>query len=92
MTLANFYPGGMAVIMFKDKLYFGLLYALTAAISFGFQAQGQMVKGIEARGNVDRLMSDVHWFTSLRDAEDSGRQKDRPILWMHMLGKIDGAT
>jgi hypothetical protein len=51
-----------------------------------------MVRGTEARTNVDRLTSDVHWFSNLRDAEDSGRQKDKPILWMHMLGKIDGAT
>lgn len=55
-------------------------------------ASAQMVRGTEARTNVDRLTSDVHWFGNLRDAEDSGRQKDRPILWMHMLGKIDGAT
>jgi hypothetical protein len=55
-------------------------------------ACAQMVRGTEARTNVDRLTSDVHWFSNLRDAEDSGRQKDKPILWMHMLGKIDGAT
>lgn len=55
-------------------------------------ASAQMVKGTNARANVDKLTSQVHWFSTLRDAEDSARTKDRPILWMHMLGKIDGAT
>jgi len=68
----------------------GLL--LIAALLLQTPASAQMVKGVDARSNVDRLTSDVHWFSNLRDAEDSGRQKDRPILWMHILGKLDGAT
>ena len=50
------------------------------------------VEGREARNNIDSLTRQVFWFNNLRDAEDSARQKDKPLLWVHMLGKIDGAT
>jgi hypothetical protein len=79
--------------MLRRLQFLTLSLALTLSASATVQpASAQMVRGTEARTNVDRLTSDVHWFSKLRDAEDSGRQKDKPILWMHMLGKIDGAT
>ncbi len=51
-----------------------------------------VLEGRDARVNVDNLTRQVQWFSSLRDAEDSARQKGKPVLWVHMLGKIDGAT
>jgi hypothetical protein len=34
-----------------------------------------VIDGREARTNVDNLTKQVYWFSNLRDAEDSARQK-----------------
>lgn len=73
-----------------------------AALAFGTLAVGGLttgaaaapgiVEGREARTRLDNLTHQVYWFDNLRDAEASARQKGKPLLWMHILGKIDGAT
>ncbi len=58
----------------------------TAAASPG------LIDGRDVRTNIDNLTRQVLWFSNLRDAQDSARQKNRPVLWVHMLGQIEGAT
>ncbi|MBP9091538.1 hypothetical protein KBI23_10945 [bacterium] len=77
-------------------LNFKALCALALTLSSGFygtvNAAPGVIDGREARANVDNLTKQVYWFSNLRDAEDSARQKGKPLLWVHILGKIDGAT
>lgn len=72
------------------------LCALALTLSSGFyctvNAAPGVIDGREARTNVDNLTKQVYWFSNLRDAEDSARQKGKPLLWVHILGKLDGAT
>jgi len=77
---------------FNLKLFCALALALSAGFSGMANAAPGVIDGREARTNVDNLTKQVYWFSNLRDAEDSARQKGKPLLWMHILGKIDGAT
>ena len=67
-------------------------FIISAAFYGTAHAAPGVIEGREARANVDNLTKQVYWFSSLRDAEDSARQKGKPLLWMHILGKLDGAT
>ena len=67
-------------------------FTLFSAVYSAAVAAPGVIDGQDARTNVDNLTKQVYWFNSLRDAEDSARQKGKPLLWVHMLGKIDGAT
>jgi hypothetical protein len=41
---------------------------------------------------VHKLTSDIAWQTKLNVAEDQAQKENKLVFWMHMLGKIDGAT
>jgi hypothetical protein len=41
---------------------------------------------------VQKLTSDIKWQTKLNLAEDEAQKENKLVFWMHMLGKIDGAT
>lgn len=50
------------------------------------------VNGVEQRQNVDNLTHEIQWFDNLRQAQESARQKGKMVFYMHMLGKMTGAT
>lgn len=78
--------------LFNFTTLFALAITLIGTLSNPTNAAPGVIEGREARTNVDNLTKQVYWFNRLRDAEDSARQKGKPLLWVHMLGKIDGAT
>jgi len=41
---------------------------------------------------VHQLTTGIKWYSNLQEAEDTARQQNKLVFWMHMLGKIDGAT
>jgi hypothetical protein len=41
---------------------------------------------------VNTLTNQIDWQTNLKDAENLAREQNKLVFWMHMLGKIDGAT
>lgn len=41
---------------------------------------------------VHELTSQIHWYDNLHKAEDAAKQQGKLIFWMHILGRIDGAT
>ena len=41
---------------------------------------------------VHKLTADINWQTKLNVAENEAQKDNKLIFWMHMLGKIDGAT
>ena len=77
---------------FNHKALVALAFLLSSVFSGTAKAAPGVIEGREARTNVDNLTQQVYWFSNLRDAEDSARQKGKPLLWLQMLGKIDGAT
>jgi hypothetical protein len=41
---------------------------------------------------VHALTSDIDWYKNLNKAEDEAQKSGKLIFWLHILGKIDGAT
>jgi len=41
---------------------------------------------------VHKLASDIEWYKHLDEAEEAAKEQNKLIVWIHMVGKIDGAT
>jgi len=77
-------------IMRGQALLFASLFALALASPSSNGAGG--VDGVAQREKVNELTKQITWFDNMPQALASARQKGKPLVWIHMLGKIDGAT
>jgi ABC-type sugar transport system substrate-binding protein len=69
--------------------------ALSSFIVPGLAPQAQAEKvytGEVCTVAVHKLTSDIHWETKLNAAEAEAAKDNKLVFWMHMVGKIDGAT
>jgi len=55
-------------------------------------AAKEVLSGEICSARVHQLTSEVNWFKSLNKAEDEAARSGKLIVWVHMLGKIDGST
>lgn len=51
-----------------------------------------VLSGEVCQDKVHQLTSDITWYKSLSKAEEDAKRESKLIFWVHMLGKIDGAT
>jgi hypothetical protein len=51
-----------------------------------------VLRGEVCSERVHALTSDMAWFTNLHRAEAQAKAENKLVLWVHMVGKIDGAT
>ncbi len=51
-----------------------------------------LIKGDVAAYRVKELATGMDWYTSLPQALQEGARTGKLVVWIHMLGKIDGAT
>lgn len=51
-----------------------------------------VLQGSICSARVHELTSQIEWSRSLAACEESAQAEGKLILWVHMLGKIDGAT
>lgn len=51
-----------------------------------------VINSNEARTENAITASKIHWETSLDKAKAKSAASGKPILWVHMLGNIDGYT
>ncbi len=52
----------------------------------------RLESGKEAKENDTRLLSELHWFHALSEAEQEAAKEHKLVFWMHMLGDIEGKT
>ena len=76
-------------IMRGQALLFASLFALALASP---SSSGAGVDGVEQRQKVNELTKQITWFDNMPQALACARQRGKPLVWIHMLGKIDGAT
>lgn len=56
-------------------------------------AQGpRLLSGSVSEERVAQLSSQINWHTSLSQALQDAQRQNKLVVWVHMLGKIDGAT
>jgi hypothetical protein len=68
-----------------------VLLVLGASLSLPAQAE-KVLEGQVCSQRVHELTSEIDWYKSLNKAEDAAREQGKLVFWVHMLGKIDGAT
>ncbi|MBI5175746.1 MAG: hypothetical protein HY986_22860 [Candidatus Melainabacteria bacterium] len=51
-----------------------------------------LLSGPDAAANNKQLTKSIDWLTSLPDAREKAAREGKLILWLHMLGNIDGFT
>lgn len=73
-------------------LFLAVLMFCSATISPSFAARGPMVGGQQGLDNINKLMTEVPWYTSMDFVRNKARSEDKPIFWVHMLGPMNGVT
>lgn len=87
--------GTMCAVATLVALSAGTLVTLLpadAARGAGAARGSRMVSGEQGLQNLNRLLSEVPWYTSLDFAQKKAQREDKPIFWVHMLGPMNGAT
>jgi hypothetical protein len=70
----------------------GLVIASTICSGSAPAGAEVVLQGAVCSERVHELTSNINWYNDLAAAEAQARQDGKLIFWMHMLGKIDGAT
>jgi hypothetical protein len=79
----------------KNKSLLALAVLLEFAVTSGPVLSANVatfVPGEAAQRQVSKLTSEIHWLDNLNQAEQQARNQDKMIVWIQMLGRIDGAT
>lgn len=84
-------PSMQVNAMIKKTLITAMALASTIACSLPADSRG-IVSGNVAKDNIQKVNNNVHWYTSLGQAEEAARQQDKMVLWIHMIGQMEGAT
>ncbi|MBN8661128.1 MAG: hypothetical protein K2Y32_02700 [Candidatus Obscuribacterales bacterium] len=71
-----------------------LALAMLAACTLTLPAQAgpKLITGTEQWENVNYLLTEIPWYQSLSQAQEAARQKGKMVFYMHILGKLNGAT
>lgn len=52
----------------------------------------RVLQGAVCSQRIHQLTNDIDWHKSLSKAQEDARREGKLVFWVHMLGKIDGAT
>lgn len=66
--------------------------ALLALMSAPQARAESALAGEVCTARVHQLTTDIVWYKSLTKAEEDAKREGKLVFWVHMLGKIDGAT
>ncbi|HEY9773736.1 MAG TPA: hypothetical protein V6C81_07990 [Planktothrix sp.] len=76
--------------MRKLSLLPALLVA--ALVALPVQSKQTLINGQVNHDNTRYLTSNINWYHSLGQAEQQAMHSGKMILWIQMLGSMDGAT
>ena len=77
---------------FVRKGHFLLLASLFSLSMAAPSSLGAGVNGVEQRAKVNELTHQITWFDNMNQALACAKQRGKPLVWIHMLGKMEGAT
>ena len=86
--------------MIKKKL-FSLIMAAACTLTVSSDAvaadntkhkRKMVLPGHVAKNNIQQVNSKVRWHTNLNSALADAHRQKKMLLWIHLVGKIDGAT
>ncbi|MBZ0184953.1 MAG: hypothetical protein K8F91_01785 [Candidatus Obscuribacterales bacterium] len=78
------------------KGLFASFLALVATFSINIPAdaakQPKLLPGYAAKENIEQVNKSIKWHESLVQAQAVAGSQGKMILWIQMVGKMDGAT
>ncbi|MBX9692714.1 MAG: hypothetical protein K2Z81_10045 [Cyanobacteria bacterium] len=51
-----------------------------------------LIPGYVAKDNINKVNSGLNWNTNLNHALDQARAQGKMVFWVHLVGKMEGAT
>ena len=51
-----------------------------------------VLSGNEAKANIQKVTNNVRWHTNLNSALAQAAREHKMVLWIHMIGSVDGST
>lgn len=69
-----------------------LLLCSTLWLSTVAVSAERVISGAVCSKQVDKLTTEIDWHKWLNKALDAAKNEDKLVFWVHMVGKIDGAT
>lgn len=63
-----------------------------AAIESGQRFKGTKVDGRDLKRAVEKVTEELKWHKKLSSAQQAAKQTGKPILWLQLLGDLDGYT
>jgi hypothetical protein len=77
----------------KSMVTLATLLGITLATAPAFSSTvPAYLTGQSAQEQVHKLTGEIHWCQDLTEAERQAQSQKKMIVWIHMLGRIDGAT
>ncbi|MDX2106203.1 MAG: hypothetical protein SFY67_07345 [Candidatus Melainabacteria bacterium] len=67
------------------------LAALTLGMAPGFCGE-ELVPGYVAKNKIQQVATGIEWNTDLNVACEKAKSANKMILWINMIGKMEGAT
>ncbi|HEY9776827.1 MAG TPA: hypothetical protein V6C81_23895 [Planktothrix sp.] len=52
----------------------------------------KLLEGQVCEENVHKLTTEIDWNKNLKKAEKQAAEENKLVFWVHIVGKIDGAT
>ena len=68
------------------------ILSFAASLSIPAANAEKVLEGQVCSARVHTLTSEIDWYKNLNKAEEAAQQQGKLVFWVHMLGKIDGAT
>lgn len=79
-------------MMRKLHLLFAPIMVLMAFASQAVAAPLGYVVGSEAKQQVGKLTGGIQWYQDVSQARSAAHKEHKMVMWIHMLGKLEGAT
>ena len=76
-----------------SALMVGVLLASSLGVALRAESQHlTVIPASESRRQVHVVTHGIKWYSSLPEARAAARKDKKLIVWIHMLGQIDGKT
>ncbi len=82
----------LEITMLKSKKFLEFCAILLSIIFSQAAYAEKVIPGAVCSVQSHKLSTEIEWYKSLSKAKDAAQQEGKLIVWIHMVGKIDGAT
>jgi hypothetical protein len=78
----------------KNRLRNGIILSILMStfVMAPARCDEELVPGYVAKNKIEQVSTGIEWNTDLKAAEEKAKSANKMILWINMIGKMEGAT